>query len=108
MSNQVSEAVSQYFKEGARKLISIQVELNYCLMLYYSDRTIRRYDLSGQLYGVFKKLEDYEVFSAVFIDDSGNIAWDLDPTVDSNKIWTNRIDICADAAYMDSVEVKKF
>ena len=38
----------------------------------------------------------------VFVDDGGNLAWDIDPTVDSSVVWNNRIDFCRDACYLNS------
>ena len=41
-------------------------------------------------------------FNEVFIDEFGNIAWERDKNIDSNKEWNNKIDICKDSVYMDS------
>lgn len=41
----------------------------------------------------------------VFVDDGGNLAWDIDPKVDSSVVWNNRIDFCRDACYLDSTPV---
>ena len=64
------------------------------LLLYYSH-----YFMSSI---VFSVLKDPEKFKKVFLDEFGNPAWDIDENVDSSIHWNNRIDLCADALYMDS------
>lgn len=32
-------------------------------------------------------------------------AWDIDPNIDSNKVWSNKVDLCPDGCYIDSVPV---
>lgn len=56
-----------------------------------------------ELEGVFALLKDKDRFQSAFIDEFGNVAWDIDDSIDSSKHWENRIDICKDALYMDSI-----
>lgn len=105
MAIDIPQNVADYFAQGSKKILNIEPKTEYKLILYYSDGSVRLYDLADSLYGVFKKLEDPELFSKVFIDDSGAIAWDIDSKADSSIQWNNRIDICPDAAYMDSIEI---
>lgn len=58
--------------------------------------------MSDKLDGVFKVLKEKSKFYEVFIDEVGNIAWDKDKNLDSNKVWNNRIDLCGDAVYIES------
>ena len=51
---------------------------------------------------LFNKLAAPEAFNRVFVDEGGNLAWDIDPAVDSNVVWSNRIDFCRDACYLNS------
>lgn len=46
-------------------------------------------------------LRKYENFARVFIE-YGAVCWDIDPNVDSNEVWNNRIDLCPDSCYIDS------
>ena len=50
-------------------------------------------------------MKDKKRFQSVFIDEFGNVAWDIEDAVDSNEHWENRIDICKDALYMNSIPV---
>ena len=54
------------------------------------------------LFGVFEILKDKDKFKEVFIDEFGNIAWERDKNVDSNKVWNNKIEVCKDSVYMNS------
>jgi len=58
--------------------------------------------MNDKLYGVFEILKDISKFKEVFIDEYGNIAWDIDKTLDSNVHWNNRIDLCKDSVYLNS------
>ena len=40
---------------------------------------------------------------SVFIDAVGNVAWDIDENIDSSIHWQNRIDLCKDMLYLESV-----
>ena len=52
--------------------------------------------------GVFVHLRKYENFARVFIE-YGAVCWDIDPNVDSNEVWNNRIDLCPDSCYIDNI-----
>ena len=58
--------------------------------------------MSDNLYGVFEILKNKDKFKEVFLDEFGNIAWDIDKELDSNIHWNNRIDLCTDSVYMAS------
>ena len=59
----------------------------------------------NELTGVFSVLKNKEKFNQVFINDVGNVAWNIDSNVDSSIHWDNEIDLCKDMLYMDSVPV---
>lgn len=46
-----------------------------------------------------------EKFNQVFINDVGNVAWNIDNSIDSSTHWENQIDLYKDMLYMDSVPV---
>lgn len=66
---------------------------------------VRIYNMKEELEGVFAVLKDKNRFQSAFIDEFGNVAWDIDDSIDSSTHWENRIDICKDALYMDSIPV---
>jgi hypothetical protein len=108
MNNELAASKDErFFVHNTVKIQKITPNNNYTLTLLFDNGEIRVYDLSNNLYGVFEILKDINKFNEVFIDESGNIAWDRDKNIDSNIFWNNRIDICKDAAYMDSVPIQK-
>ena len=61
--------------------------------------------MEHELTGVFEILKDKEKFYRVFINEVGNVAWDIDDDVDSSVHWENQIDLCKDMLYMESVPI---
>ncbi len=105
MAKNLPKEVEEYFAAGEKKLLKVVPQADYSLVLYYSDNSVREYSLQGKLEGVCAHLRNPEIFNRVFIDDVGSIAWDIDPAIDSSVMWSNRIDICADAAYIYSKQI---
>ena len=101
-SNVIPQEVTEYFKMETPKITKVIANDNYTLTITFNNYEVRLYDLSKSLFGVFEILKDKDKFREVFIDASGNLAWDKDKNIDSNVVWSNRIDICKDAAYMGS------
>lgn len=96
--------VKEYFEGGGRDIVSVKANEDYTLLLTFDNGEKRIYDLKP-LEGVFKCLKPMSVFKRVYIDDCGCVAWDKDPNVDSEKVWDNKIDLCPDSCYLDSVPV---
>lgn len=94
--------VKEYFR-NPRKIVAVEPLENYRLRLTFDNGEIKCYSMSDKLQGVFSVLQNQEKFQKVFLDEFGNVAWDIDDTVDSSVHWNNRIDLCKDALYMDSV-----
>ena len=59
--------------------------------------------MADELTGVFSMLKNKDKFNQVFINDVGNIAWNIDDNIDSSVHWENQIDLCKDMLYMDSI-----
>ena len=51
-------------------------------------------------------MKDYNVFKRVYVDSTHSISWDKDPNIDSEKVWSNIIDLCPDSSYIDSVPIE--
>lgn len=97
--------VKAYFAGGGRKLVGVTPNDDYTLLLQFDNGENRLYDVKP-LDGVFACLKPLDVFKRVYIDDCGCPAWDKDPKIDSSVVWSNKIDLCPDSCYLDSVEVK--
>lgn len=102
----IPQRVKDYFESGRKKIVKVIPNDNYSLTVHFNNDEIKVYDMSESLFGVFKILEDKEKFKEVFIDEYGNIAWDIDKEVDSSDHWDNRIDLCKDSIYINSVSIE--
>lgn len=94
--------VRDYFASGAKTIKKIIPNKDYTLTIHFNNGEIKLYDMNGMLYGVLEILKDKDKFKEVFIDEFGNIAWDIDKQVDSSIHWNNRIDLCVDSVYLES------
>lgn len=98
--------IKEYFANGRHKIKEVFPCDDYCLIITFDNDEVKKYDLSNRLFGLFSVLKDKEKFKEVFIDYIGNVAWDIDKKVNSNKAWNNRIDLCPDSLYLNSVPIK--
>ena len=96
--------VRAYFDGERRKLIGVKPNGDYSLTLTFDNGEVKIYDMNDKIdKGVFAKIKPR--FDSVFIDEeTGSVAWDIDPEVDSNVVWNNRVDLCADTCYIYSRE----
>lgn len=99
----MDEKTRLYF-ENPRKIKAVKPLDNYVLLLKFDNGEIKKFDMCNELTGVFEVLKAPEKFRKVFINQVGNIAWNIDDNIDSSKHWENEIDLCKDMLYMESVE----
>lgn len=97
-----SRQVEEYF-QNPRKIAGVDTDDQYNLILTFDNGEMKIYSMRDHLTGVFSILQDKKRFQAAFLDEFGNVAWNIDETIDSSQHWNNRIDICKDALYMDSI-----
>lgn len=101
----LDEHVKAYL-ENSRKIQKVAADEEYDLILTFDNGEIRKYPMRDELEGVFTVLRDKSKFQTAFLDEFGNVAWNIDESTDSGEKWTNRIDLCKDALYLNSVPVK--
>ena len=94
--------VKEYF-DNPRKIVAVEPLEGYVLRLTFDNGEIKSYSMQDKLQGVFAVLQSQAKFQKAFLDEFGNVAWDIDETVDSSVHWNNRIDLCKDALYLDSI-----
>ena len=96
---------AEYFASGRKRIVSVVPNKNFTLTIGFDNGEFRNYDVSPLLKvgTVFEKFMNYEDFSRVYIDSTHCIAWDIDPNVDSELVWSNKVDLCPDSCYLDSV-----
>lgn len=98
---------AEYFARGRRKIVAVAPEDDFTLVLEFDNGERRRYDMrpllkKGTVFEPFLKIEN---FRRVYLDDEQCVAWDIDPAIDSRKIWSNKVDLCSDGCYLDSVPI---
>ena len=103
---EIPKEVKDYFQKGSRKIEKVIANDDYTLTIQFDNGEVRLYDMNEKLYGVFDVLKDKNKFKDVFLDEYGNIAWDIDKNIDSSVQWNNRIDLCKDSVYLDSKPIK--
>ncbi len=106
MNTKLPSKVEKYLDSGRKKIIQVTPCENFSLNVLFDNGETRSYDMSDKLIGVFEILKDKSKFDMVFLDELGNIAWDRNISVDSSKVWNNRIDLCSDSVYIDSTPYK--
>lgn len=98
---------AEYFTNGIKKIVSVMPNDDYTLSITFDNGETRLYDVKPLIEKgtVFEPLENIEMFRRVYVDKYHCIAWDIDPNVDSEKVWNNKIDLHYDNCYMDSTPI---
>lgn len=101
------EKAAEYFASGRKKIIGVVSNDNFTLSIRFDNGEERLYDVRPlQKKGtVFEQIANIEVFRRVYVDEQHCIAWDIDPSIDSNEVWSNKIDLCPDSCYIDSLPI---
>lgn len=107
LSQGFSPEAAAYFAKGRRRITAVSPEGAFTLLLTFDNGERRRFDASPLLRPgtVFEPLMQPEAFQRVFLSEDHVVSWDLDPSVDSSVHWNNRVDLCPDTCYIDSVPV---
>ena len=94
-----------YFAAGRRKLVEVEAQHDFTLMLTFDSGEKRLLDMKSTIVAgtVFAPLAAPDVFNRVYLDSTGSPAWDIDPDVDSEVVWNNKIDLSPDTCYLDSI-----
>ncbi len=97
--------MAAYFASGRRKLVHVLPNEDHTLTLIFDNGEARRYDVKPLIEegSVFAFLADPQNFKRVYLDDTHCVSWDIDPDLDSNAVWNNKVDLCPDTCYVDSV-----
>ena len=98
----LDENTKKYF-ENPKKVVEVKADEEFNLHLTFDNGEKKLYSMKDELEGVFVALRNKTKFQSAFVDEFGNVAWDINDSLDSTVYWENRIDICKDALYMNSV-----
>lgn len=99
---------AEYFAAGRKRAIGVVPNDDFTLTIRFDNGEKRLYDMRPYLKEgtVFEPLIKLENFRRVYLDDTHSIAWDVDPNVDSNVVWNNKVDLCPDSCYIYSVPLE--
>lgn len=99
------QKMAEYFAAGRRRITGVVPNDNYTLTLTFDNGEKRLYNAAPLLQAgtVFAPFRELENFRRVYLDESHCVSWDIDPTVDSSVVWSNKVDLCPDGCYVDSV-----
>ena len=105
LSRGYDQKMAEYFAAGRRRITEVVPNDNFTLPLTFDNGEKRRYNAApilqpGTVFAPFRELEN---FRRVYLDESHSVSWDIDPTVDSSVVWSNKVDLCPDSCYVDSV-----
>ena len=100
--------MAEYFSAGRRSITKVIPNEDFTLTLTFDNGETRRYNAAGLLEGetVFAASRDWRNFRRVYLDENNCVSWDIDPNIDSSKVWSNKVDLCSDTCYVDSVPCK--
>lgn len=109
LSKGFDERCAQYFASGRRTPQSVRPQKDFTLLLRFDNGETRVYDMKPLIKPgtVFSFLSSYEAFSRVYLDSAHAVCWDKDPNVNSDVVWENKVDICPDTCYLDSLPAKE-
>lgn len=105
LSKGFDHKTAEYFASGKKRIVGVVPNSDFTLTISFDNGEKRLYDMRPLLLPgtVFAPFADIENFKRVYVDACHTIAWDIDPTVDSEKVWSNKVDLCPDSCYIDSV-----
>ena len=96
---------AEYFSSGRKKIVSVVPFAEKKLLLAFDNHEKRVLDIEPLIKNgtVFAFLADEDNFKRVYLDENACVSWDIDPNIDSTVVWNNKVDLCSDSCYMDSV-----
>jgi hypothetical protein len=98
---------AKYYANGRRKIVSVTPNDDFTLTLSFDNGERRLLDVKPMLMKgtVFEPFCDIANFKRVYLDAQHCVSWDIDPTVDSETVWNNKVDLCPDSCYIDSIPI---
>ena len=108
MEQGLDRKMAEYFASGKKRIVDVFPNNDFSLTITFDNGERRIYDVTPFLKPntVFETFMDINNFRRVYVDDTHCIAWDIDPNIDSDIVWNNKVDLCPDCCYVDSVPIK--
>lgn len=107
LSKGFDRRTAEYFASGKKRIVGVEPNDDFTLTISFDNGERRLYDVRPLLKKgtVFEPFIKPENFRRVYVDDTHCVAWDVDPNVDNNRVLNNKVDLCPDKCYVDSVPI---
>jgi hypothetical protein len=107
LSKGFDRPMAEYFAAGRKRIIAVSPNSDFTLTLGFDNGETRIFDCKPLLKTgtVFEPFMQYQNFQRVYLDADACVCWDIDPTIDSEVVWSNKVDISPDSCYVDSVPI---
>ena len=107
LSKGFDHKTAEYFAGGKKRIVGVVANNDFTLFIRFDYGDVRLYDARPLLQKgtVFEHIANIETFRRVYVDEQHCIAWDIDPSIDSTKVWSNKVDLCPDSCYIDSLPI---
>ena len=105
LSKGYDRKIAEYFASGRKRITKVVPRNDFTLVLSFDNGEIRLYDARPLLQAgtVFAPFREWNNFRRVYLDENHSVCWDIDPNVDSNEVWNNKVDLCPDSCYVETV-----
>lgn len=105
LSKGYDRKMADYFASGRKRITKVVPRNDFTLVLSFDNGETRLYDAGPLLQAVtvFAPFREWDNFRRVYLDEGHSVCWDIDPNIDSNDVWNNKVDLCPDSCYVDSV-----
>ena len=105
LSKGYDQKMAEYFSSGRKRITQVVPREDFTLILNFDNGEVRLYDVRPLLQKgtVFEPFMKWEIFRRVYLDEDHCVCWDIDPNIESRKVWNNKVDLCPDSCYVDSL-----
>ena len=105
LSKGYDRKMAEYFASGRKRITKVVPRNDFTLVLSFDNGEIRLYDARPLLQAgtVFAPFREWNNFRRVYLDEDHSVCWDIDPNIDSNEVWNNKVDLCPDSCYVETV-----
>ena len=105
LSKGYDRKMAEYFASGRKRITKVVPRNDFTLLLSFDNGETRLYDAGPLLQAgtVFAPFREWDNFRRVYLDEGHSVCWDIDPNIDSNEVWNNKVDLCPDSCYVETV-----
>ena len=100
--------MAEYFAAERKKIVDVVPNQDFTLTLTFDTGETRLYDCKPFLKEgtVFAPFRTYSNFCRVYLDSAHCVSWDIDPALNSDIVWNNKVELCPDTCYVESLPIK--